>query len=184
MGALTGLSLRSPITDKGNSMTFKEDIIVGKDAELLVQSIQHRCGWPETELNTGPNLKAYDLRNRDFLSEVKIDLMSEKTGNIFFEQSYRGEPSGFEATESHLWFEVIPNEGVFAFSTKHLKEHIRRDYHTHGTQRPHCGDGGMSSVVTFKKEWVKELFWCIAEPDGVYDFDWAREVMTWFRGLV
>ena len=102
-----------------------------------------------------------------FLSEVKIDLMSEKTGNIFFEQSYRGEPSGFEATESHLWFEVIPNEGVFAFSTKHLKERIRRDYHTHGTQRPHCGDGGMSSGLTFKKEWVKELFWCIAEPDGV-----------------
>lgn len=183
MGALTGLSLRSPITDKGSPVVFKEDIVIGKDAELLVQSIQHRCGWPETELNTGPNLKAYDLRNRDFSSEVKIDLMSEKTGNIFFEESYRGEPSGFAATESHLWFEVIPGEGVFTFSTKHLKEYIRRDYYTHGTPRSRCGDGGLSSGVTFKKEWVKELFWCIAEPDGVYDLDWAREVMSWFRGL-
>jgi len=184
MGALTGLPLRSPITDKGNPMTFKEDLLIGKDAELLVQSIQRRCGWPETELNTGPNLKAYDLRNRDFLSEVKVDVMSAKTGNIFFEESYRGEPSGFEATESHVWFEVIPNEGIFAFSTKHLKQHIYRDYHTHGTQRPHCGDGGMSSGVTFKKEWVEELFWRIANPDGLYDLEWAREVIEWQRGLV
>ena len=48
-----------------------------------------------------------------------INLISQKTDNVVFEKSYKGEPSGIEATEAELWCHIfysdLNNEWVYNF---------------------------------------------------------------------
>jgi len=66
--------------------------------------------------------------------EVKIEVKTErdkwhKTGNIFFEYSYRGRPSGLAVTKCDYWATVLSlNDqkcGMFLFEINALKQNLR-----------------------------------------------------------
>lgn len=125
---------------------FKEDLELGKEAEFFICSILKGSQWPKAHLNEGESLHAYDIATKDFTAEVKYDVSSEKTGNVFFELSYKGNPSGIMNSESDIWFEVLPGEGVYIQQTARLREIVESKKSTCRVIDS-CGDNGDSSGV-------------------------------------
>ncbi len=84
-------------------MSFQTDLIEGELAEYEVLKLIHNK-YPLAFKVEG-NHKAYDLfvPEIDCGIEVKNDRQAHATGNIFFEVSFGGEPSGIITSRAMFW---------------------------------------------------------------------------------
>lgn len=103
-------------------------------------------------------------------SGVKVEVKSEqdiwiKSGNMFFEYSYRGKPSGFKNTEAEIWHTnfVVNGRivGYAGFRTKELIHNLRRlvkEKKNYGVKTVSGGDNNWSEGVLVPISVIEELF--------------------------
>lgn len=57
--------------------------------------------------------------------EAKLDIAAERTGNLYFETSFRGARSGIDKTEAHYWMTGIGARGpVMMFRVQPLRQFL------------------------------------------------------------
>lgn len=98
-----------------------------KDLEVSHGSVKRVC---DVIKNNGGEIidigdtKDYDIRflknGKEYLMEVKEDLMSSKTGNVAIEYFSRGKPSGILSSKASLWCYIINDIVYFTTKTKIL----------------------------------------------------------------
>jgi hypothetical protein len=108
-------------------MAFLRDKDTGDIAEKWVADLLQECGINSFKENK-KELK-FDFKHNppEFMSEVKHDVMSARTGNIAIEffNPKKAEFSGISATHANLWFHVVPvPKSVWVTSVKELKSYI------------------------------------------------------------
>lgn len=67
----------------------------------------------------------------DKLIEVKTDLQTQKTGNVFIEYESRNKPSGIATTQADYWCFKISESQLILIKTIKLKSIARKFYKTH-----------------------------------------------------
>ena len=87
----------------------------------------------------------------DIMVEVKWDKMALRTGNVAFEASFKGKPSGIAGTKAQLVFYRIGDE-YFMCSTDKLREGLK------GKRTIMGGDGRNSEIVLLPLTEFKQLF--------------------------
>jgi len=102
---------------------FKRDVKLGKEAEEdVARLLQKHFNWVLHEYNRDIR---YDLKfvntktKRSVFVEVKVDFMSQHTGNVAIEFECRGKPSGINKTTAQYWVYkiVYGNENKYVFIT-------------------------------------------------------------------
>lgn len=118
---------------------FKYDLKVGQLAEKTVGKL---------------------LMLDDSTIEVKLDLLTQKTGNIAIEYRSRGKKSGISTTKAKYWAFVISIENkeyeefpIVVITTEYLKEIARKYYKLGRTIRG--GDNNTSEMVLVP---IKDIF--------------------------
>lgn len=118
---------------------FKYDLKVGQLAEKTVGKL---------------------LMLNDSTIEVKLDLLTQKTGNIAIEYRSRGKKSGISTTKAKYWAFVISIEDkeyeefpIVVITTEYLKEIARKYYKLGRTIRG--GDNNTSEMVLVP---IKDIF--------------------------
>lgn len=118
---------------------FKYDLKVGQLAEKTVGKL---------------------LMLNDSTIEVKLDLLTQKTGNIAIEYRSRGKKSGISTTKAKYWAFVISIENkeyeefpIVVITTEYLKEIARKYYKLGRTIRG--GDNNTSEMVLVP---IKDIF--------------------------
>lgn len=98
---------------------------------------------------------------KDLRYEVKLDAKAQTSGNLAFEVSFNGKPSGLTTTEAYTWDHVVPeNENilrVYEFSVPALREL------TKGRDIVPGGDNNQSGLVLIPIEQAMRhtlnIFW-------------------------
>ena len=105
---------------------FADDVVVGEGYEKLVLAKIKRK-YPLVYKREG-YFKDYDLYipETNESVEVKFDLLSEKTGNFFFEVASDDRPSGLFTSKSDFYI-ICNTKEMFFFSTDHLIN-LSKDY--------------------------------------------------------
>lgn len=118
---------------------FKYDLKVGQLAEKTVGKL---------------------LMLDDSTIEVKLDLLTQKTGNIAIEYRSRGKKSGISTTKAKYWAFVISIDDkgyeefpIVVITTEYLKEIARKYYKLGRTIRG--GDNNTSEMVLIP---IKDVF--------------------------
>jgi hypothetical protein len=104
-----------------------------KDLEASHSSVFRVCDVIKDKGGTIIELgdtKDFDIRftkeGKEYLVEVKEDLMSSKTGNVAIEFMSRGKPSGVSTSKSGIWVYIINNVVYFTTLSK-LKNLIQEN---------------------------------------------------------
>lgn len=137
---------------------FRKTRIKGEKAELRV------IEWLKEE---HPGLKkiegyckGYDLEDSfGYRVEVKLDLASERTGNIGLEYQYKGSLSGIGVTIANDWVHIFyyKNKWIYMIANVlDLKNFIRSNWGCFKVVNG--GDDNLAKIILIKKEWVVENF--------------------------
>lgn len=134
---------------------FKYDLKVGQLAEKTVGKL---------------------LMLDDSTIEVKLDLLTQKTGNIAIEYRSRGKKSGISTTKAKYWAFVISIENkeyeefpIVVITTEYLKEIARKYYKLGRTIRG--GDNNTSEMVLVP---IKDIFKGNINKEGKNSGKWRR----------
>ena len=99
--------------------------------------------------------------------EAKIEVKRERdkwcgTGNLFFEYSSRGKPSGLSITEADYWVHILSlsgkNMGSFIFPVPALKKNLRSLLSRGIARKTRGGDEDTSEGVVVPLRYVQHLF--------------------------
>ena len=124
--------------------TFKEDIIVGEEAEKMVlQMVQKK--YPEAFKVQG-NFKYYDIfvPEKNIAIEVKRDIGSNESDNYFIEYKCNGYKSGIFASRSDYY--VIFDENRFIWIRT---DRLRSISGLYGRNWKGIPEGGASEVEAY-----------------------------------
>jgi len=91
----------------------------------------------------GENLLAKILLLTGDKIEVKTDLQTTQTGNVFIEYKSRNKLSGISTTKAHYWAFVISNEQIIIVETNKLKQLCK----SKGVKRVDGGDNNTSKGI-------------------------------------
>ena len=91
----------------------------------------------------GENLLAKIIKLKGDTIEVKTDLQTKLTGNVFIEYESRKKISGISTTKAIFWAFVISNEQIIIIETKKLKKLCKLP----GLKRKAGGDNNTSMGV-------------------------------------
>jgi hypothetical protein len=111
-------------------MSFLRDRDTGDIAEKWVASLLQECGINSIKKNKKELLFDFVHNYPEFMSEVKHDVMSARTGNIAIEffNTKKNKLSGIAATTAQLWFHVVPMpKSVWVASVIQLREYIKNN---------------------------------------------------------
>ena|SRR3990167_6169847 len=86
-----------------NTTNFTKDNKVGEIAETMVLSMIKKK-YPKAFKVSG-NFEPYDIYvpEKGIKVEVKYDVRSHETGNVFIETLFNGKPSGIKTSEADVW---------------------------------------------------------------------------------
>ena len=124
--------------------TFKEDIIVGEEAEKMVlQMVQKK--YPEAFKVQG-NFKYYDIfvPEKNIAIEVKREIKSNKHENYFIEYKCNGYNSGIFASRSDYYVIFDENRFIWIRTDK-----LKSVSETFGKKWKGIPDGGASEVEAY-----------------------------------
>ena len=62
------------------------------------------------------------IQSGNGLVEVKSDQMARRTGNVYVETEYRGQPSGITSTEADWWAIEVDDDVFVLMKTERLRE--------------------------------------------------------------
>lgn len=109
---------------------FHADLALGEKGERHVAG-RLKEFYQAKSVSTIGKGKEYDFRliysdNSSSLIEVKTDLRSAKTGNLFFEFQCNGKNSGLAATTSDKWAVLVPHlQIILVFCPKIMLEYLQ-----------------------------------------------------------
>lgn len=111
----------------------------------VFQPVGYFCGFDGTAYNSYPDLRY----------EVKLDTLALKSGNLAFEISWNGRPSGLTNTQALTWVHVVPESATiltcYEFPVQALRETVRDVKPLYG------GDRKASGLVVLPRKEVGEL---------------------------
>lgn len=94
--------------------SFNRDLKTGEDGEEYILSIIRKT-HPMAHKVAG-KFKPYDIYvpERNYSYEVKTDLKSHETGNVFIEISFNNTPSGLMTTKANMWAYITKDDVIYA----------------------------------------------------------------------
>ena len=124
--------------------TFKEDIIIGEEAEYEILSII-RKKYSKAYKMEG-KYKPYDIYDpeNDIKVEVKKDIGSKETPNYFIEYECNNEDSGIASTEANYWVICDEDKCMWIKISKLLSL-----VHLYGKTWQGIPNGGVSKVKAY-----------------------------------
>jgi hypothetical protein len=128
-------------------MTFRADLELGESYQRkLLELIEYdNCGMSKGCFKPYDVWVEYGGERTTF--EVKVDRMTQRTGNIVVEFECNKKPSGITATEADYWVYFIHNTGVwFLIPTEEIKSRIASKRYSRTVKG---GDGFRSNMYVF-----------------------------------
>jgi hypothetical protein len=102
--------------------------------------------------------KDWDIESEIGTFEIKYDEKAKTTGNVFFEETYRGNPSGILQTKA-LFFAIKIRDSFYVFKTHELRERLMSLKET-SLLSPvsHVGDNGYVTGVLIAESIFYQVF--------------------------
>lgn len=142
---------------------FKRDLEIGNNFEKkCAELIRHKTQLPEAPISFCNN-KAYDFEINGAKFEVKCDQRASQTGNLAFEWSSRGRPSGIALRDADTWIHGVGKDGedgiLYATLSTVRNQVLQAFYEGKAKFMPNLGDGtsGFLVKVEVAKEFMCEL---------------------------
>jgi hypothetical protein len=128
---------------------FISDLKFGQESERIVMSELKSKGY---RVYPSEPYCDYDIIIEKRV-EVKTDKMSQKTGNVAIEVSYKGEPSGvMTTTAEYIAYRLLPDKKAWFCKTSDLREYLMNANIIYG------GDYGYSGLALIKLEEFYKIF--------------------------
>lgn len=105
---------------------FKSSLNIGKQGEQTVREFLEKIGFSTKESSNKEIDLYFTLNGKEYSGEVKWDLYSAKSGNLFIEifNTKSVKPSGIMTTSAMFWFHMLDKNEIYFCLTSELKNFI------------------------------------------------------------